>query len=131
MQSTGVDNAAAGPPAYDVYWAVARSIAGQGYSLVLDNPAYWPLVQTRSREIAEQASARYVMIECACGDRDVLVHRLATRGALVSQPREPYRFDLVDGIAEPSCERLVLDTLRPLDELVEEALEYIGSGVPA
>jgi predicted kinase len=131
MQATGTDNAAAGPPAYEVYWAVARSIAMQGHSLIFDNPAYWPLVQQRSREIAGAAGAAYVMIECACSDRDVLAERLATRDALISQPREPYRFDQVDGIVEPACERLVLDTLRPLDEIVEEAMAYIQAGVPA
>jgi predicted kinase len=130
MQATSIDNAAAGPPAYEVYWAIAGSIAMQGHSLIFDNPAYWPLVQQRSREIAEAAGAAYVMIECVCSDREALIERLATRDALISQPREPYRFDQAAGIVEPSCERLVLDTLRPLDEIVDEAIAYIQAGVP-
>jgi len=129
MRALAIDNAAAGPPAYEVYWAIARSIAHQGHSLIFDNPAYWPAVQQRSREIAEQVGAAYVMVECVCDDRSVLVERLATRDALISQPREPYRFDRVDGIVEPSCERLVLDTLRPLDAIVDEAVAYIRAGV--
>ncbi|MEX2225769.1 MAG: ATP-binding protein [Dehalococcoidia bacterium] len=131
MTATGYDNAAAGPPAYDVYWAMARSIAHQGHSLVFDNPAYWPLVQQRSRQVADEAGANYVMVECVCSDRGVLVERLAVRDALISQPREPYRFDLAERIVEPSCERLVLDTLRPLDEIVEKAVAHIRAGVPA
>jgi predicted kinase len=131
MRGANLDTLEAGPPAYDVYWAVARSIVEQGYSLILDNPAYWPLVQERSRLIADGAGAAYVMIECVCQDRDMLIKRLAMRDALLSQPREPYRFDVVDGIVEPACERLVLDTTRPLHEIVEEAMAYIESGVTA
>jgi predicted kinase len=130
MRGLGIDNATAGPPAYEVYWAVARSIVEQGHSLIFDNPAYWPQVQERSREIADSAGAAYVMIECVCPDRGVLIERLASRDGLLSQPREPYRFDLVDGIAQPACERLVLDTTRSLAELVEEAMAYIEAGVP-
>ncbi|HET6615150.1 MAG TPA: ATP-binding protein [Dehalococcoidia bacterium] len=124
MRAASLDNAAAGPPAYEVYWAIARSIAMQGHSLIFDNPAYWPRVQQQSRAIADEAGASYVMIECVCPDRGVLIDRLVTRDAMISQPREPYRFDAVDGITEPACERLVLDTTRPFDEIVEEALAY-------
>jgi predicted kinase len=132
MGGMDIANEAAGPPAYEVYWAVSRSIAMQGHSLIFDNPAYWPSVQRRSREIADAAGAAYVMIECVCADRDVLIERLASRDALVSQPREPYRFDLVDGIEEPSCERLVLDTTRRLGEIADEAVAYIeAAAVPA
>lgn len=131
MRGLNLDTNAAGGPAYEVYWAVARGIAKQGHSLVFDTPAYWPSVQQRSRDIAHEAGAAYVMIECVCADRDVLIERLSTRKGLLPQPTEPYRFDLVQGITEPSCERLVLDTLRPLDEIVEEAVAYIQAGVPA
>ena len=131
MRGLGIDNAAAGPVAYEVFWAIARSVAQQGHSLIFDNPAYWPLVQERSRTIADEEGAAYVMIETVCPDRDALVERLATRQALSSQPTTPYRFDLVDGISEPSCERLVLDTTRPLAENVDEAVAYIEAGVPA
>lgn len=129
MRALSIDTANAGPAAYEVYFDLARSLAMQGHSLILDNPAYWPLVQRRSRQIADEAHAAYAMIECVCNDRAVLVDRLATRDAMPSQPREPYRFDLVEGIREPSCERLVLDTLRPLDAIVDEALAYIMAGV--
>lgn len=133
MRALAIDNTAAGPPAYEVYWAIARSIAKQGHSLVFDTPVYWPIVQQRSREIAHEASAAYVMIECVCGDRDILIERLATRDALSSQPREPYRFDLVEGIVEPTYERLVLDTMQPLDEVIDKAMVYINTrtAVPA
>lgn len=131
MRGASLDNAAAGPPSYEVYWAIARAIAQQGHSLIFDNPAYWPRVQQESRAIADDAGAAYVMIECVCADRDVLIDRLATRDAMISQPREPYRFDAVEGITEPACERLVLDTTRPLDEIVEEALAYVRAGVPS
>lgn len=125
----GIGGPAAGPMSYEVYWAVARSIALQGPSLIFDNPAYWPQVLERSQEIAGEAGAAYFMIECVCADRSELIERLSARDAMISQPRAPYRFELAAGIVEPSCERLVVDTTRPLDESVERALEYLAAGV--
>ena len=65
------------------------------------------------------------MIECVCPDRDELVRRLATRDALKSQPRVPLDLRRHPGTIVVDCERLTLDTTRPLAELINEALVYI------
>jgi predicted kinase len=130
MRSTGLDIWDAGPAAYEVFYATAHSIAAQGYSVILDSPASWPIVHRRSREVADEIGVPYIMIECVCPDGDVLIERLATRDAMISQPRAPLA-QRPDGVAEPVCERLVLDTTRPLADIVEEAMAYIEAGVPA
>jgi len=117
--------------AYEAYFDLAEDIAGQGYSLILDNPVYWPLVEEKWVALCQRRGVPLRMIECVCGDRDELTRRLATRAARESQPRAPYRFDLASGIIEPSCERLVVDTTRPLDEIAEEALAYLRAGASA
>lgn len=128
---TGIDDEQAGPAAYEAYWALATSLLAQGSSLVLDTPAYWPIVQERSRAVAEGAGAAYAMVECVCPDRAELERRLATRTALESQPRGAFDFTRVEGIAPPTCERLVVDTTRPLDQCVREAVTYVRNGVAA
>jgi predicted kinase len=130
MRSTGLDIWEAGPAAYEVFYAVARGIVAQEHSVILDSPASWPIVHRRSREVADEVGAAYVMIECVCPDRDMLIERLTTRDAMISQPRAPLA-QRPDGVAEPACERLVLDTTRPLAEIVDEAMAYVEAGVPA
>jgi predicted kinase len=128
---SGIAEEQAAPAAYEVYWGIAASLLGQGCSLVLDTPAYWPIVQQRSRETAAAAGAAYAMVECVCSDRPELERRLATRTALESQPRAPFDFTSVEGIVPPTCERVVLDTTRPLAECVRDAVNYVRGGVPA
>jgi hypothetical protein len=79
--------------------------------------------------VAAHAGAAYFMIECVCLDGGELARRLATRPALASQPRLVHNWRAVPGTIEPAAERLVLDTLRPLSELVDQALAYLRAGV--
>jgi hypothetical protein len=48
-----------------------------------------------------------------------------------SQPREPLDLRRYPGTIEVACERLTLDTTRPLADLVPEALAYVRGAVPA
>ena len=119
--------AAAG--AYEVFFAQARAFVAAGHSIVLDNPVFWESVEQRWHEIAEFAGSPRILIECVCPDRSELVRRLATRHAVESQPREPLDLARHAGAAPTSYQpRLVLDTTRPLDELVEEAIAYLRLG---
>ena len=62
-----------------------------------------------------------VETECDAGLRDA---RLAARAGLESNPTTlpPRR----EGMYDPTCERLVVDTARPVEELVAEALRHFA-----
>jgi hypothetical protein len=66
------------------------------------------------------------MIETHCSDelRDA---RLAIRERLESNPAERDRGPMRPGMYHPTCERLRLDTARPLEDLVDESLNHVRS----
>jgi predicted kinase len=128
----GVDEARAAGGAYEVFFAQARAFVAAGHSIVLDNPVFWESVEHRWLQIAALAGSPSILIECVCPDRDELVRRLATRPALESQPRAP--LDLLQHAGSAATRfqpRLVLDTTRSVEDLLDEALTYIGAPVPA
>ena len=122
---SGIVEAQAAAGAYEVYFDLARHVIAQGQSVILDNPVFWPRVEQNWKRLADDAGSPHTMIECACPDRDELVRRLATRDALESQPRVPLDLRRHPGTIVIDCERLTLDTTRPLAELIDEALVYI------
>ena len=125
----GMEDPVAGATSYDLFFALASDVLAQGRSVVLDSPVFWPIVEERSQAVARAAGAAYFMLECVCLDGAELERRLATRHALDSQPREVRNWRAVPGTIDPSCERLTLDTLRPLDELVAQAVAYLHTEV--
>lgn len=117
-------DAAAG--AYEVYFAQACAFVAAGHAVVLDNPVFWESVERRWLDLAAFAGSPGILIECVCADRAELTRRLVTRDALESQPREPLDLVRHPGSIETAFQpRLTLDTMRPLAELVGEALAYI------
>jgi predicted kinase len=129
---TGVSEELAGPASYEAYHGVASSLLRQGYSVVLDNPIYWAVAQQRSLDRASEAGARYILIVCACPDRAELVRRLQHRDAMPSQPRAPLTLTEFPGAVDTAYEpRLTLDTTRPIDDLVDEAVAYVEQALAA
>lgn len=118
----------AGPASYEATWDLAESLLEQGHSVIVDCPAYWPVIEERGRGLARNHSAGYFMIETRCADRSEIERRLATRDALLTNPRERFDWLSVPGTREPSRVRLQLDTSQPLAGLVESALEYLAQG---
>jgi predicted kinase len=128
----GIKEKEAAAGAYEVFFAQARAFVDAGHSIILDNPVYWETVERRWLEICDSASSPRILIECICPDRAELLRRLTTREALESQPREVLNPDRHPGIAETLFEpRLILDTTRPLDDLVAEALVYVDQALGA
>jgi predicted kinase len=116
--------AAAG--AYEVFFAQAQAFVAAGHSIILDNPVYWDSVERRWLEISDAARSPRILIECVCPDRDEIAHRLATRDALESQPRNPLDFRKHPGSAPTQFQpRVTLDTTRTLEAIVAEAMAYI------
>lgn len=128
----GATEALAGPTAYEVYFDLAEDLVHQGRAVILDNPVFWRRVEERWLALSAAGSCAPFLIECICPDRDELVRRLATRNGRESNPKEPLDLLRHPGAVETRFEpRLTLDTTRPLDEIVEEALAYVLAGVPA
>jgi predicted kinase len=127
LMDAGMTFEDAGWPALVAHYEIADMLLRQGHSVILDNPVAWSSVQERSRGLAERHGARYVLIECVCTDSRTLARRLASRPALASQARAP--LGRRPGTAEPVGERLILDTLRPLQDVVDEAVAYVSAGV--
>ncbi len=124
----GIAEEHAAPAAYDVYFAQADDLVRRGHSIILDNPVFWPSVEARWHAVCDSIGSSRLLIECVCADQAELSRRLATREALESQPRAPLDLTRHPGAAAtPFQPRLVLDTTRPLADLVEEALAYISS----
>lgn len=126
---TGMEDAAAGGAAYEVFFEMAADVLRQGHSVVLDSPAFWPQIVEKGQRVARDAGAPYFMLECVCGDERELRRRLTVRDGMASQPRQPLDMSKYPDMMEPSCERLSLDTTRPLDGLVSQALSYLESRV--
>jgi predicted kinase len=129
---SGVADGLAGPAAYEVYFDLAGQIVHQGYSLILDNPVFWPRVEERWLALSAAAACPPLLIECVCPDRNELCRRLASRNGLESHPKEPIDLLRHAGAAETRyMPRLTLDTTRPVDELVGLAAGYIRSTTKA
>lgn len=118
----------AGPASYEATWDLAGSLLEQGHSVVVDCPAYWPVIEERGRGLARNHSALYFLIETRCDDRAEIERRLATRDALLTNPRERIDWLSIPGTREPSRARLTLDSSQPVEGLVECALAYLATG---
>lgn len=121
----GLTSDVSGEYAYDALFALAGDILAQDYSVILDSPTFWPRIEQRGRALADEIGATWLMVEVRCDDASEHRRRLASRDALPWQPREPRSTPLPDGAAEPACERIVIDTLQPLDVVVAEAVDAI------
>lgn len=118
----------AGPAAYEVLWDMARAVLGQGHSVIVDSPTFWPLIEQRGRGLARDTRVRYAMIETRCDDPAELERRLATRDPLPTNPRERHNWLAIPGTREPGRDRLVLDSRQPVAAMVDAALAYVRNG---
>jgi predicted kinase len=123
----GIAEEQAAPGAYEVFFSQAQDLAARGHNVILDSPVFWARVEERWLALSERAGSPRLLIECVCSDEAELRRRLATRGAVESQLRAPLPRRVFS--FEPSGARLRLDTLRPLDELVDEAAAFVRAGV--
>ncbi|MBI5288981.1 MAG: ATP-binding protein [Chloroflexi bacterium] len=126
----GVAERQAAPAAYEAFFAQARALTAARHSVILDNPVYWESVERHWLNISDDSGSPRILIECVCPDRDVLVHRLSTRDAVESQPRDPLDLRRHPGaVATAYQPRLTLDTTRSLPDLIDEALAYIEASL--
>jgi predicted kinase len=118
-------NPAAGAAAYAAHFATAESVLRQNYSVVLDNPVYYPAIEAQSRRIAEDCGALYILVECTCRDETERARRLGAR--VIQAPTDPG--NPLPGF-QPTGPRIVVDTQRPLDEVVGNVLGQLRRRAP-
>ena len=123
LLKAGLPRGIVGPPAYETIWDVGASLLDQGHSLIVDSPAYWPVIEERGRGLARRFGARYYMIDVKVSDAAVIEQRLAGRDPLDSNPTS--RQDLPPGAREPDCDRLILDGTQTVDDLARAAVGYV------
>ncbi|TDD29773.1 ATP-binding protein [Kribbella turkmenica] len=137
----GVDLAGSAKAAYEVMYALARQILGQGRPVVMDSPCFWPRILNEGMEIARAYDASYRYIECRIHDLGLLDERLAHRPRLRTHRRsvnlpppdlgdqptdgEALYREAWDSIQRPADNYLQLDMHRPLTELLPEVNAYL------
>jgi len=121
---SGIEEATAGAAAYEVLRELAADFLEAGHSVVMDSPCGWPIIEERGRALAARLGVPWLMVEVTC-PVEVIDARLANRTARRSNPTMRQDWNARPGTYQPTCERLVLDGTRPIEELVEQALAYL------
>jgi predicted kinase len=81
----GVPFDAAGRGSYQTAHAIAKSLLGQGLSVILDSPCYYQALLDNGMRLAEEVGGHYRYIECVTEDFAEIRRRLRTREPLRSQ----------------------------------------------
>jgi predicted kinase len=129
MRLPGLPEVTAAPLHHAMMFDLARFVLAQGFSVVLDGAAFYPLVRQRGRAAAEASGAQYLIIECYCPDLSILQARIDQKALMSSQ----YHTASLGGYERPGTAPLTephlrLDTRRPFDDYLADALAYVRSG---
>lgn len=117
---------AAGVESYAVLKALADDLLTQGHSVVIDSPCLYEALLASGQALAARHAVAYRYIECVAS-LELLDERLRSRPAQPSQLRRvdvPQFEDWIANMKRPPT-YLRLDTTRPLDACVTEALAYL------
>jgi predicted kinase len=123
----GASEGLAGQASYVVLYELARDlIVGQRLSVILDTPAAYPRVIEAARDIVAARDARLRIILCKA-DTATRQDRLQTRSARPSQPHAigPRAGDGRITYEHLPAATLIVNTARPIDAVVDEAVQYI------
>ncbi len=135
LRRSGLDQHAAcaerlGYAGYELLTTLALRQLQLGQSAVLDSVATFERIRAGWRALAAQHGAAWRVIEVICSDESIHRARLATRSRHIPGWHEP-TWDEVERVRRSyeawSDERLVLDSVNPLDELIRAALAYVSA----
>jgi predicted kinase len=130
MLDDGLGEAANGQ-AYVALYASATMLLEQGFSVVMDSTAYYPRIRDRGIELAARFDSVYRIIETTCSDPGLQDRRLKTREHRDFQPSslvEAEAMAIRPGITALAERHLTIDTARPLELCLHEALAYLEGG---
>jgi predicted kinase len=127
MGLDGLPESIAAPLHHAMMFDLARFVLGQGFSVVLDGAAFYPIIRQRGRAVAEEFGASYFIIDCYCPDLSILQARIDSKSLMSSQ----YRVASLRGYDRPGTAPLTephlrIDTRKPFEVYLTEALAYIG-----
>jgi predicted kinase len=117
-----------GIAAYAVVQALAAELLSAGHGVVVDAVNAVEPARTAWREVARDAGATLRWVEVVCSDPDLHRSRLEGRGERYAGFREPTWEQVRARRMEPwQDERLVVDSVRPLAELVPQVLASLAA----
>ena len=128
-QRCGIEVSHTGGLGYEVGYELTRSMLANGHSVIHDSAAYFVGIREKGSRIARDTGARYYIIECVVSYE---VAKARLHGRRPVQALHPTTLAEVDARSErpgtaPLTEpRLIVDTTRPLEVCLREALEYIA-----
>jgi predicted kinase len=123
-----------GTLAYSVMFNIARRQLQQGLNVICDSPLTYADLYAQARRVASEAGAKLVVLECVCSDEEEWQRRIDARGELDLpahhmsswEKLQAYRQFVEEKVDYPVAdERLLLDTCRPVGELLEEAVGWL------
>ena len=124
----------AGPLAYETMFNVARSQLAQGLDVICDSPLTFHRSYEKVQLIAADTHTALVIIECLCSDEQEWSRRINGRKHLQLPTHHQTDWDTFQmnrsemervmdyPISHP---RILVDTVRPLDEIVAEIARWL------
>jgi predicted kinase len=127
MGLDGLGESVAAPLHHAMMFDLGRTVLEQGFSLVLDGAAFYPIIRSRGRAVAEACGASYFLIDCYCPDLEILQARIDSKVLMSSQkPLASLGGYERPGTAPLTEPHLRIDTRRPFKDCLAEALANIG-----
>jgi predicted kinase len=132
MLENGISEAYAAGTTYNIFLDLGRSFLAQGFSVVLDSPAFFTDVRERGMALAEAACVDYFIVECDISDLDEIQRRMDARTIRASQPTVAAVASYHrPGTAPLTEKRLIVDATLPVEHNLAVALRYMGLEQPA
>lgn len=125
----------AGPLAYEVMFNIARRQLLQEFDVICDSPLAYNITYNKARLIAAETHASLVIVECICSDEQEWSHRINGRKQLQLPAHHQVDWDafrqvraeMISAMDRPIYDpRIIVDTVRPLDEIVAEIVQWLG-----
>lgn len=120
--------------AYHTMFNVARRQLLQGLSVICDSPLTFPGLYVDARQLASETGALLAVVECECPDQGLLRERIESRRACPTPSHRvtdwatyrAYFERVLPTTRYPISDfHLILDTTRPLDDVVAVALAWL------
>lgn len=130
LDAKQVDAKAAGSISYDIEWALIDFHLSQGHSVILDSPCFYEEMLEKGQSLSKKHQANYKYIECYLEDFIEINRRLKTRQRMISQipsieSEEMFQQSIQNSKRPQDAEFLKVDTSRPIQDLLQEVMNYL------
>lgn len=124
-----------GPLAYETMFNVARRQLLQGLDVICDSPLTFRIGYEKAQSIADETHASFVIVECVCSNEQEWSQRINGRKRLQLPAHHQTDWDTfqmhrseMEHVMDYTVwhSRLIVDTVRPLDEVVAEIVQWLG-----